>query len=200
MATNLSPHVFDEIDRRILRELQDHGRIPNVELADRVGLSPAPCLRRLRFLERAGIIRKYVTLIDAKTVGLGVTVFVQIRLDLQVKGRFEIFEQAVLQRSEVLECYLMTGDADFLIRVVVPDVEAYERFLRDWLSRVESVSGIKSSFALKQVKYSTVLPIDSGRPFERASTGQLKHARSSAPPRRSPARNKRSAAGRRAGA
>lgn len=200
MATNLPPRMFDETDWRILRELQDHGRIPNVELADRVGLSPAPCLRRLRFLERAGIIRKYVTLIDAKTVGLGVTVFVQIRLDLQVKGRFEIFEQAVLQRSEVLECYLMTGDADFLLRVVVPDVEAYERFLRDWLSCVESVSGIKSSFALKQVKYSTVLPLDSGRPFEGASTGQLKHARSSAPPRRSPARKKRSAAGRRAGA
>ena len=141
MATKRAAHNFDDIDQRILRELQDDGRVANVTLADRVGLSPAPCLRRLRSLERAGIIRKYVTLIDGKTVGLGVTVFVQIRLDLQVEGRFEIFEQAVLQRSEILECYLMTGDADFLLRVVVPDVEAYERFLRDWLARVESVSG-----------------------------------------------------------
>src|SRR6478672_3092638 len=158
MATNL-PATLGAIDQRILRELQDDGRLSNVQLADRVGLSPAPCLRRIRRLERTGVIRKYVTLIDAKAVGLGVTVFVQIRLEFQVKGRLEIFERSVLQRSEVLECYLMTGDADYLLRVVVPDVEAYETFLRDWLTRIEGVGGIKSSFALKQVKYSTSLPI-----------------------------------------
>ncbi len=130
-----------------------------MELADEIGLSPAPCLRRVRELEEAGIIRKYVTLLEPSAVNLGVTVFVQISLDLQLEGRLEIFEQAIMQRPEVLECYLMTGDADYLVRVVVPDVPAYERFLRDFLTRIESVAGIKSSFALKQVKYLTALPI-----------------------------------------
>jgi len=150
---------LDDIDLRILGRLQEEARISNVELADEIGLSPAPCLRRVRELEEAGIIRKYVTLLEPSAVNLGVTVFVQISLDLQLEGRLEIFEQAIMQRPEVLECYLMTGDADYLVRVVVPDVPAYERFLRDFLTRIESVAGIKSSFALKQVKYLTALPI-----------------------------------------
>jgi DNA-binding Lrp family transcriptional regulator len=105
------------------------------------------------------VIRKYVTLLDPIAVNLSVTVFVQITLDLQVEGRLEIFERAVMNRPEVLECYLMTGDADYLLRVVVPDVPSYERFLRDALTRIESVAGIKSSFSLKQVKYFTALPL-----------------------------------------
>ena len=154
------PHAqLDDIDLRILGRLQEEARISNVELADEIGLSPAPCLRRVRELEEAGIIRKYVTLLEPSAVNLGVTVFVQISLDLQLEGRLEIFEQAIMQRPEVLECYLMTGDADYLVRVVVPDVPAYERFLRDFLTRIESIAGIKSSFALKQVKYLTALPI-----------------------------------------
>jgi Lrp/AsnC family leucine-responsive transcriptional regulator len=151
--------ILDEIDRKILRHLQEEARISNADLADRVGLSPAPCLRRVRSLEEGGVIRKYVTLLDPAAVNLGVTVFVQISLDLQVEDRLEIFERAVMRRPEVLECYLMTGDADYLVRVVVPDVAAYERFLKDTLTRIEGVAGIKSSFALKQVKYSTVLPV-----------------------------------------
>jgi len=150
---------LDEIDIRILNRLQDDARVSNVELAEAVGLSPAPCLRRVRALEEAGVIRRYVTLLDPSAVSLNVTVFVQITLDLQVEGRLEIFEQAIMRRPEVLECYLMTGDADYLLRVVVPDVAAYERFLRDALTRIESAAGIKSSFALKQVKYSTALPL-----------------------------------------
>jgi Lrp/AsnC family transcriptional regulator, leucine-responsive regulatory protein len=150
---------LDEIDLKILMRLQDEGRISNVDLADQVGLSPAPCLRRVRALERAGAIRRYVALVDPAAVNLHVTVFVQITLDLQVEGRLEIFEHAILRRPEVLECYLMTGDADYLLRVVVADVSAYERFLRDALTRIESAAGIKSSFALKQVKYSTALPL-----------------------------------------
>jgi DNA-binding Lrp family transcriptional regulator len=118
----------------------------------------------VRALEERGIIRRYAALLDPAAMDLGVTVFVQISLDLQVEDRLEIFEQAVMRRKEVLECYLMTGDADYLLRVVVPDVAAYERFLKDALTRVEGVAGIKSSFALKQVKYSTALPIDTGRP------------------------------------
>jgi Lrp/AsnC family leucine-responsive transcriptional regulator len=152
-------HDLDEIDHRILQSLQDHARISNVDLADKIGLSPAPCLRRVRDLEGAGVIRKYATLLDPHAVGLGVTVFVQISLDLQVEGRLEIFERAIAGRPEVMECYLMTGDADYLLRIVVSDVEAYEHFLRDFLTRIESVEGIKSSFALKQVKYSTSLPL-----------------------------------------
>ena len=150
---------LDDIDLRILGRLQEEARISNVELADEIGLSPAPCLRRVRELEDAGIIRKYVTLLEPSAVNLGVTVFVQISLDLQLEGRLEIFERAIMQRPEVLECYLMTGDADYLVRIVVPDVPAYERFLRDFLTRIESIAGIKSSFALKQVKYLTALPI-----------------------------------------
>src|SRR5262245_25520455 len=150
---------LDEIDYAILRHLQEHARISNVELADRVGLSPAPCLRRVQALEKASVIRKYVTLLNPHAVDCGVTVFVQISLDLQVEDRLEAFEQAILSRPEVLECYLMTGDADYLLRVVVPDVAAYERFLKDSLTRLESVAGIKSSFALRQAKYSTALPV-----------------------------------------
>jgi Lrp/AsnC family leucine-responsive transcriptional regulator len=151
---------LDEIDLRILRHLQENARMSNAELADHVGLSPAPCLRRVRALEEIRVIRKHATLLDPAAVNLGVTVFVQISLDLQVEDRLEIFEKAINKRPEVLECYLMTGDADYLVRVVVPDVAAYERFLKDTLTRIEGVAGIKSSFALKQVKYSTVLPIE----------------------------------------
>ena len=145
---------------KILKALQEDARTTNSALADRVGLSPAPCLRRVRVLEDRGVIRKYATLLDPGAVNLGVAVFVQISLDLQVEDRLEKFERAIMRRAEVLECYLMTGDSDYLLRVVVPDVAAYERFLKDSLTRIEGVAGIKSSFALKQVKYSTVLPID----------------------------------------
>ena len=150
---------LDEIDFALLRNLQEHARISNVELADRIGLSPAPCLRRVQALERAGVIRKYVALLNPNAVARDVTVFVQISLDLQVGGRLESFEQQIMLRQEVLECYLMTGDSDYLLRVVVPDVASYERFLKEALTRIEGVVGIKSSFALRQVKYSTALPL-----------------------------------------
>src|SRR5688572_10990560 len=110
---------MDDIDRKILKHLQDHARVTNAELADHVGLSPAPCLRRVRALEESGVIRKYVTLLDPKAINMGVTVFVQITLDLQVENRLEVFEKAIMRRPEVLECYLMTGDSDYLLRVVV---------------------------------------------------------------------------------
>jgi Lrp/AsnC family transcriptional regulator, leucine-responsive regulatory protein len=154
---------LDDIDLKILEHLQQNARISNVDLAERVGLSPAPCLRRVRALEQAGVIRRYLALVDQAALNIGVTVFVQVTLDLQVEGRLEIFENAIMKRPEVLECYLMTGDADYLLRVVVPDVPAYERFLRDTLTRIESAAGIKSSFALKQVKYFTGLPLDHSR-------------------------------------
>jgi Lrp/AsnC family leucine-responsive transcriptional regulator len=150
---------LDQIDYALLRNLQEHARISNVDLADSVGLSPAPCLRRVQALERDGVIRKYVALLNPNAVARGVTVFVQISLDLQVEGRLDAFENEIMQRREVLECYLMTGDSDYLLRVVVPDVAAYERFLKEALTRLVGVAGIKSSFALRQVKYSTALPL-----------------------------------------
>ena len=161
MPTN-TPDALDEIDRRILTHLQRNARMTNAKLAERVGLSPAPCLRRIRALETAGVIRDYVALLDSRAVGRAVTVFIEIRLDLQVKDRLDILERAIREWPEVLECSLMTGDADYMLRVAVPDVDAYEQFLRDKLTRLEGVASIKSSFALKQVKYTTALPIDPG--------------------------------------
>ena len=151
---------LDDIDRKILRHLQQNARIPNARLADLVGLSPAPCLRRMRALETSGVINRYVTLVEPSAVGLRVTVFVAIRLDLQVRGRLEALENAVREWPEVLDCHLMTGDADYLLRVVVADVEAHETFLRTKLTRLEGVASIRSSFALKQVMHSTALPVE----------------------------------------
>lgn len=163
---------LDEIDYAVLRHLQEHARISNVELADRVGLSPAPCLRRVQALERSGVIRKYVALLNPHAVAQDVTLFVQISLDLQIGGRLDSFEQRIMQRPEVLECYLMTGDSDYLLRVVVPDVAAYERFLKEALTQIEGVVGIKSSFALRQVKYSTALPLAGREKSTAAATPQ----------------------------
>ena len=150
---------MDDIDRKILSVLQENARITNTDLSDSVGLSAAPCLRRVRALEESGVIRKHVTLLDPAAVHLGVTVFVQISLDLQVGNRLALFERAIAARPEVLECYLMTGDSDYLLRVVVPNVQAYEQFLQNSLTKIEGVAGIKSSFALREVRYSTALPL-----------------------------------------
>ncbi len=151
--------ALDAIDRRILQELQEEARITQAELAKRVALSPSPCLRRVRDLEAQGVIRRYVALLDPAALGLGVSVFVQVRLERQVEDALERFEAVILGRPEVLECYLMTGDADYLLRVVVADIPAYERFLKEHLTRVPGVSSIRSSFALNQVKYRTALPL-----------------------------------------
>jgi Lrp/AsnC family leucine-responsive transcriptional regulator len=150
---------MDTTDLRILDRLQQDGRISNVDLARAVNLSPSPCLARVRALEAQGYIDRHVTLLDPKKLGLTVSVLVQVTLEKQIEAALEIFEKAVLERPEVMECYLMTGDADYLLRVLVPDVPAFERFILDFLSRVPGVGNIKSSFALKQVKYQTKLPI-----------------------------------------
>ena len=150
---------LDAIDRRILTELQADARISNAALAEEVGLSPSPCLRRVRALEAAGVIRRYAALLEPAEVGLPISVFVQVTLERQIDRALETFETAIQDRPEVMECYLMTGDADYLLRVVVSDLTAYERFLKEHLTRVSGVASIKSSFALNQVKYSTALPL-----------------------------------------
>ena len=150
---------LDTTDWQILERLQGDARISNVRLAEAVNLSPSPCLARVRALEAAGVIARHVTLLDPSAVGLDVTVFIQVTLDKQVEPVLDRFEKAVRARPEVMECYLMTGDSDYLLRVVVPDVRALERFIVDVLSRMPGVGNIKSSFALKQVKYETALPL-----------------------------------------
>ena len=165
---------MDAIDLRSLDRLQQDARISNVELARAVNLSPSPCLARVRALEDGGLIDRYVTLLDPKKLGLTVSVLVQVTLEKQIEPALETFEKAVRERPEVMECYLMTGDADYLLRVLVPDVPAFERFILEFLSRVPGVGNIKSSFALKQVKYQTALPLPlpsqpEGRPRRRKS-------------------------------
>lgn len=150
---------MDAMDLRILDRLQHDARISNVELARAVNLSASPCLARVRALEAGGYIARYVSLLEPKKLGLTVSVLVQVTLEKQIEPALEAFERAVRDRPEVMECYLMTGDADYLLRVLVPDVPAFERFILDFLSRVPGVDKIKSSFALKQVKYQTALPL-----------------------------------------
>jgi Lrp/AsnC family transcriptional regulator, leucine-responsive regulatory protein len=151
--------ALDALDRKILTGLQVNGRMSLAELSDRVGLSPSPCLRRVRNLERSGVITRYVAVIDQRTVGLPVSVFVSIKLEKQKQESLDRFAKAVERWPEVLECYLMTGSRDYWLRVVVPDLEAYERFVKQKLTRLEGIASIESSFALEQVKYTNVLPI-----------------------------------------
>jgi Lrp/AsnC family transcriptional regulator, leucine-responsive regulatory protein len=150
---------LDTTDWRILARLQGEARISNVDLARAVNLSPSPCLSRVRALEERGVISRYVTLLDPLRVGLTVSVFIQVSLEKQMRDALDTFESSVLARDEVMECYLMTGDADYLLRVVVADVPSLERFIVDWLAKIPGVASIKSSFALKQVKYKTALPL-----------------------------------------
>lgn len=151
--------TLDSIDWNILARMQADARLSNVELAKAVGLSPSPCLNRVRALEEAGYISRYVTLLDALRVGLKVSVFIHVTLERQIEPALEAFEKAVRERPEVMECYLMTGDADYLLRVVVPDIQMLEVFILDFLTKVPGVGNIRSSFALKQVKYQTALPL-----------------------------------------
>jgi Lrp/AsnC family transcriptional regulator, leucine-responsive regulatory protein len=150
---------LDPIDKRILTELQRNGRVSNVDLAEAVGLSPSPCLRRVRDLENAGVVDRYAAILDQAAAGYALSVFVQVTLERQIETALEAFERVVAERPEVMECYLMTGDADYLLRIVVPDVAAYEGFLKNHLTRIQGVSSIKSSFALNRVKYETALPL-----------------------------------------
>lgn len=150
---------LDDTDRRILEALQVDASLSNVELARRVHLSPSPCLARVRALEASGLIRQYVALLDPKQLGLHLNVFISISLRQQSRQALQAFEDAVCAREEVMECYLMTGDADYLIRVAVPDMPALESFILEHLSPIAEVEKIRSSFALKQVRYKTALPL-----------------------------------------
>ena len=157
---------LDSIDWNILSVLQENARIPNVDLADKVHLSPSPCLARVKALEQEGFISRYVTLLNAQAVGLGVSVFVQVRLEKQVEASLNTFEKAIAARPEVMECYLMTGSSDYLLRVVVSDLQEFQRFVTD-VSKIPGVGNIQSSVALKQVKYKTAVPLPTEPPQRR---------------------------------
>ncbi|MBN9072373.1 MAG: Lrp/AsnC family transcriptional regulator [Rhizobiales bacterium] len=151
---------IDDIDRKIIAALQADGKITVNDLAGKVGLSASPCARRVRLLEQAGVIKGYAAIIDQKKVGLPISAFASIKLERQREDALERFSKAVARWPEVVDCYLMTGQRDYLLRVVVHDLEAYERFLNDKLTRLDGVASIETSFALKQVKRSEVLPIE----------------------------------------
>ncbi len=148
------------IDRKILRALQDDGRVTNQELSERVGLSPSPCLRRVKSLEAEGIVERYTALINPKALGLSVTAFVRVRLERQDDQRLEAFERMVASFPEVMDCYLMTGDCDYQLRVLVPSLEAFEDFLRRRLTSIEGVLHLTTSFGLRSIVSRTSLPLD----------------------------------------
>ena len=150
---------LDRIDYGILHYLQNDGRIANTDLADKVSLSPSPCLRRVKALENSGVIKRYVALVDSNAVGLGISAFVSVSLDTQEKPALEIFQDRIKTYPEVMECYLMTGTSDYLLRVVLPDLESYERFLMDKLTKISVIANIQTSFALKPIVQRTELPL-----------------------------------------
>lgn len=151
---------LDRYDRAILQLLQREGRLSNQELAERIGLSPSPCLRRVRALEESGLISGYRALLDAKQLGLSLMALIHISMDRHTPERFDNFEQRIRDLPEVLECLLVTGhDADYQLKVVVRDMEAYQALLLNRITRIEGVSGVHSSFVLRRVVDRTELPL-----------------------------------------
>jgi Lrp/AsnC family transcriptional regulator, leucine-responsive regulatory protein len=150
---------LDKLDLKILAELQKDGSLTNVELARRVRLSPSPCLMRVKALEQSGVIDRYVALASPKALGLGLNVFISISLKEQSKDKLAEFERRIAEHDEVMECYLMSGDSDYLIRVALADIGALEKFILNQLTPIPGIEKIRSSFALKQVRYKTALPL-----------------------------------------
>lgn len=155
----LPSEALDGIDRKILEILQADSRITNQDLSQSVGLSPSPCLRRVRQLEQRGIITRHVALVAPEAVGLTVSAFVRVRLSAQDDRSLNAFERAVESFPEVMECYLMTGDSDYQLRVLVASLAAFEDFLRQKLTRIPSVAIVTSGFALRPIVYRTALPV-----------------------------------------
>jgi DNA-binding Lrp family transcriptional regulator len=153
------PENLDAIDRRILKVLQRNGRISNVELANEVGLSPSPCLRRVRLLEESGIIDNYVAVLNGPKLGLGLTVFVRVWFKTQDATITQQFAETIRNFPEVLECYLTTGECDAILRVVTTDLHAYWRFQADSLTRIPSVQSVKTDVPMQTIKRSHELPL-----------------------------------------
>jgi Lrp/AsnC family leucine-responsive transcriptional regulator len=151
---------LDKMDKRILTELQANARISNLELAERVSLSPTPCARRVRHMEDTGVIIGHRTLLDPEMLGLNLMAMISVTMDKHTSDRFEKFEKAAAQLPEVMECYVVTGqDSDFLIKVLIRDMRHYEEFLLKRLTKLEGVSGVHSSFVLRQAINKNELPL-----------------------------------------
>ncbi|WP_321350371.1 Lrp/AsnC family transcriptional regulator [Halopseudomonas oceani] len=151
---------LDNLDRRILAALQRNARLSNVQLAEEVGLSPSPCLRRVRLLEDAGVIRGYHAELDRSKSGLGLTVFVGVKVERHHDASANAFRAAVIDLPEVISCHVVSGESDFLLQVVLPDLASYEGFLFSTLLKLPGVSDIRSNFAISTVKSQTALPLD----------------------------------------
>lgn len=151
---------IDTIDRKILALLQQDAHMTMEKLSEAVGLSPSPCARRVRNLEASGVIKRYVAVVDQEKAGLPVSVFASIRLERQREDELDRFAKAIARWPEIVECYLMTGQRDYLLRIVVKDLPAYEAFLKRTLTRLDGVASIESSFALSQVKHAQALPVE----------------------------------------
>ena len=149
---------MDRLDRAILRQLQENGRLKVTELADQVGLSPTPCARRVAALEKNGVIQEYIAVLDQTRMGLPISAFISIELKEQSANLIKNFEAAVANFEEVMDCWLMTGSQDYLIRAVAADLHAYERFLQTKLTRVEGIGRMRTRLALKQAVRRAVLP------------------------------------------
>ena len=158
----------DQVDIRILAALQDNARITNAELADKIALSPSACHRRHEHLELAGYIDRYATILNQEKLGLKVNVFVSVQLRAQDKKTQDQFEQEIAKHPEVMECYVMTGDKDYLLRVVVTDLDDYERYLKDRLTKVSTIQDIRSSFALRRAAYRTALSAETLKKLARS--------------------------------
>ncbi len=150
--------TLDDIDYKIIHELQNEGRLTNQALSDRVGLSPSPCLKRLKALEKSGYITGYTALIDQKRYGLPVTIFLRIKLGNHTEEAVKNFEHSIRHIDAVQDCYLITGDADYLLRVIVKDLDDYESLVRQRLQRIPAVSSIDSSVTFGTVKQSYIYP------------------------------------------
>lgn len=155
----MPPHDLDTADRRILRELQQDGAMRNDLLAERVALTPAPTLRRVRALEKAGVIRRYAALLDPERVGLGVRVKVDVRLASQTRVGIDAFSKAVIAMPEVIECMILFGEWDYVLTVVARDVDDYQRFVFDKLSKLPNIANYRSTLIMRVVKHTTVLPV-----------------------------------------
>jgi Lrp/AsnC family leucine-responsive transcriptional regulator len=150
---------IDRVDRRMLEVLQAEGRISNVALAERLHLSPSPCLRRHKALEEQGVIAGYRAVLDREAIGLGLTVFVEVKVEGHSEAKARAIEEAVAKMPEVVSCHIVSGGADFLLEVVVPDLRAYERLLLGSLLSLPAISDVRSNFAIREVKRSSPLPL-----------------------------------------
>ena len=150
---------MDNLDKKIVFELQKNGRLSNFEIAEKVGLSPSPCLRRIKNLEKKKIISGYTAIVDEELFGYPVTAFVSVRLENQTDGTLKKFEEGISSLVEVVDCWLVTGNRDYLLRVVAENLKTYEKFMREDLTKIKGIASIETNFALGSVKTKQPLPI-----------------------------------------